>query len=148
LSESQKFICDFMLGRLAKWMRLLGFDTLYHRDTDEVGILHQARKEKRMILTRSRALAEYENAILIKSEQLDEQMEQIKELSPIKTPFTRCPECNSKIECVDKEEIREDVPEYIYKVHNNFKKCPCCGRIFWKGSHYKEIKRKIDEITK
>jgi len=146
LGESSKFICDFMLGRLAKWMRLLGIDTLYYNDPDDPSILHKALKEGRIILTRSGELAKNENAIFIKSEELNEQLKQIKEIISISNPFTRCPICNSKLKTVDREEIKKEVPEYIYEVHNIFKRCSVCARIYWKGTHYEEIKRKIDEI--
>lgn len=141
-----KFICDFMLGRLARWMRLLGLNTLYYNNPDDPSILHKALKEGRTILTRSKELERLENVVIIKSENLDEQLKQIKEIIKIKTPLCRCPECNTPLSTVDKEEIRGKVPKYIYKIHNDFKRCPNCNRIYWKGTHYKEIKRKISEL--
>ncbi len=141
-----RFICDFMLGRLAKWMRLLGLDTLYYNNPGDPSILHRALKEGRTILSRSKEFMRYENSILIESENLDEQLEQIKEIIEISNPFSRCPLCNTPLLAVNKEKIKEEVPEYIYETHDKFKRCPDCGRIYWKGTHYKEITRKINEI--
>jgi uncharacterized protein with PIN domain len=136
-----------MLGRLAKWMRLLGFDTTYYRNTNGKTIIHHSRKEGRTILTRSKILADkYDDTILIKSEHIMDQLKQITKAVNIKSPFSRCPVCNIETEDVKKETIKEDVPPYVFEIHNDFKKCPECGRIFWKGTHYKEIKKVINEI--
>ncbi|MEJ2568018.1 MAG: Mut7-C RNAse domain-containing protein [candidate division WOR-3 bacterium] len=140
-------MCDFMLGRLAKWMRLMGFDTTYYRDTDGKTIIYRSRKEGRTILTRSKILAEkYDDLILIESEHLIEQLRQLTKIVDVRTPFSRCPVCNTETEKVKKENVKEDVPPYIFEIHNNFKRCPKCGRIFWKGTHYKDIEKVIDEI--
>lgn len=136
-----------MLGRLAKWMRLMGFDTTYYRDTDGKTIIYRSRKEGRTILTRSKILAEkYDDLILIESEHLIEQLRQLTKIVDVRTPFSRCPVCNTETEKVKKENVKEDVPPYIFEIHNNFKRCPKCGRIFWKGTHYKDIEKVIDEI--
>ena len=128
-------------------MRLLGFDTLYYRDTDNKTIIYHGRKEGRIILTRSKVLAEKQlDLILINSEQLKDQLKQmIKILGPAR-PFSLCPVCNSKTEKIEKDLVKDDVPPYVFEIHEDFKKCPECGRIFWKGTHYKEIKKVINEI--
>ncbi|MEO0293495.1 MAG: Mut7-C RNAse domain-containing protein [candidate division WOR-3 bacterium] len=147
IRESPKFICDFMLGRLAKWLRLLGFDTSYYRNTNGKTIIHQSKNENRIILTRSKALKEkYEDAILIESENLFDQLKQVIKFLKIESPFSRCPVCNELIKKVKKETIKEEVPPYIFEVHHDFKKCPKCNRVFWKGTHYKEIEKIINEI--
>ncbi len=147
IKDPPRFICDFMLGRLAKWMRLLGFNTSYYRDTDGKTIIYHSRKEGRTILTRSKILAEkYGDLTLIESEHLEEQLKQMIKLLGTCDPFSRCPVCNTKTEKVEKEVVKNDVPAYVFEIHNDFKKCPGCGRIFWKGTHYKEIKKVINEI--
>jgi uncharacterized protein with PIN domain len=136
-----------MLGRLAKWMRLMGFDTTYYRDTDGKTIIYHSRKEGRTILTRSKILAaKYDDLILIKSEHLKSQLKQLKKNVDIKTPFSRCPVCNTETKKEKKETVKEEVPPYVFEIHNDFKKCRQCGRIFWKGTHYKEIEKVINEI--
>ena len=136
-----------MLGRLAKWMRLLGFDTSYYRNTNGKTIIYHSRKEGRRIITRSKILSEkYDDAILIKSEHIMDQLRQITKAVDIKSPFSRCSICNIETKDVRKQAIQEDVPPYVFEIHNDFKRCPACGRIFWKGTHYKEIKKVINEI--
>jgi len=136
-----------MLGRLAKWMRLLGLDTSYYRNTNGKTIIYHSRKEGRIILTRSKNLADkYDDLILIESEYLMDQLKQITKSVKIKTPFVRCPVCNIKTETVKKEEIKNGVPPYVFETHKDFKRCPECGRVFWKGTHYKRIKKVINEI--
>lgn len=148
IKESPGFVCDFMLGRLAKWLRLLGFDTLYYKSSEGKAIIYYNRKENRTILTRNESLAEKcEDAILIESENLMEQLKQMSSTVEIENPFSRCPVCNTEIEEVEKETIKNEVPPYIFEVHDEFKKCPECGRVFWKGTHYGEIKKVIDEIS-
>jgi uncharacterized protein with PIN domain len=147
IKEDPKFICDFMLGRLAKWMRLLGFDTAYFRNTNGKTIIYHSKKGGRTILTRSKILSEkYDDLILIESENLIEQLKQITNIAKINLPFSRCPICNIQTKKVDKEEIKNAVPPYVLEIHNDFKRCPECGRVFWKGTHYKEIKKVINEI--
>lgn len=148
ISGDRKFICDFMLGRLARWLRLFGYDTAYHRMENDLSMIHRARKEGRIILTRSKEKSNYKNAVLILSEDINEQLEQIKDLIRDGEPFSRCPECNEIIRSVDREEVKGRVPEYIFEEHDDFKKCPGCKRIYWKGTHYREIRRKINEIKK
>ncbi len=137
-----------MLGRLAKWLRLLGFDTAYYRNTNGKTIIYRSKKEGRIILTRSKILAEkFEDLILIESENLMDQLKQIARQSKIKSPFSRCPVCNIETKEVKKKYIKNDVPPYIFEVHNDFKKCPKCGRIFWKGTHYEKIEKVINEVS-
>jgi uncharacterized protein with PIN domain len=137
-----------MLGKLAKWMRLLGFDTSYYRNTNGKTIIYHSRKEGRTILTRAKDLIEkHDNAILIESEILIEQLKQIAKSLKIKSPFSRCPVCNTETEKIAKETIKNDVPPYVFESHDDFKKCPGCGRIFWQGTHYKEIEKVINEIN-
>jgi len=137
-----------MLGRLAKWMRLLGFDTSYYRNTNGKTIIYHGRKEGRMILTRSKNLADkYDDLILIESEHLMDQLKQVTKSTKTKIPFSRCPVCNVETEEVKKEIVKEDIPPYVFETHKDFKKCPECGRVFWKGTHYKEIQKVINEIN-
>ena len=148
IKKNPRFICDFMLARLSKWMRLLGFDTAYYRNTNGKTIIYHSRKEGRTILTRSKILKKkYDDTMLIESEHLMDQLKQVTKSAKIKTPFARCPVCNIEIKEVKKQIVKEDVPAYVFEIHNEFKKCPQCGRVFWKGTHYKRIKKVINEIN-
>jgi len=136
-----KFIADEMLGKLAKWLRILGYDTIYYQEKGDSGLIQRALDENRIILTRDTKLSERKLArkcLLIKSENFWKQFEQvINELDlDIKNKlFTRCLVCNSELIYVEKESIKEQVPEYTYQNQTTFYKCPNCKRIYWAGTH-------------
>ena len=140
-----KFVADTMLGRLARWLRLLGFDVLYP-NLDDKELIKFA--DERIILTRDKELGEKKNVFLIKSVDVDEQLKQvINELKPeIQNPLSRCSVCNQILIEVDKNSVKNLVPERIYKSHDIFWRCPDCNKIYWKGSHYDKIVRKIKEL--
>jgi uncharacterized protein with PIN domain len=140
-----KFVADTMLGRLARWLRLLGFDVLYP-NLDDKELLKFA--DERIILTRDKELGEKENVFLIKSVDVNEQMKQvINELRvEINTPLSRCSVCNQVLVEEDKKSVKNLVPERIYKSNDMFWRCPGCNRIYWKGSHYDKIMKKIEEL--
>lgn len=141
--KKPKFIVDFMLGRLAKWLRILGYDTLYTNKAFPENILLTSLKENRIIVTRNAHLS-YNRAlklVLVKSDKFMEQVAQlVKELKiniSEKEFFSRCTFCNAELKVVEnKEEVKLLVPEYVYKTNDKFTTCPECKRIYWAGSHY------------
>jgi len=135
-----KFIADAMLGRLAKRMRLLGFDVLYDPAMADNDILRLALEQGRVILTRDTGLASRplaRNHLLIRSDHGDEQLDQVLEAYPTPDagPLTRCSLCNEPLMRVKREEVRDAVPSYVYERHDGFLRCEKCERIYWKGSH-------------
>lgn len=145
-----KFIADEMLGKLATWLRILGYDTLYISPTTDGNLVARAFKEKRVILTRDTRLVERKHMpkfVLIKSDDYNEQLrETIKELDLKPDPdkmFSRCLICNVLIEQVQKKDIKDKVPEYTYTTHDNFFKCPNCGKIYWTGTHIQNVRDKL-----
>lgn len=130
-----KFVCDFMLGRLARWMRLLGYDTEFIKETDFHKLIVFADKEERSIITRNSRLKDLKNVIYIKEERIEEQLKIILTLFPETNPLTRCSICNAVIVKIKKEDVYGMVPEYVYKTHNNFYSCPNCKKIYWEGTH-------------
>lgn len=145
-----RFLADAMLGRLARWLRFLGFDVLYLRDTEDSQLVRIARAEGRVLLTRDRGIpARFRvPCILIESEQLNNQIKQITELYPPKEELigTRCLVCNTLLVTATKQEAADNVPEYVLHNHKNFFRCPDCGRFYWEGSHMKKLQDSIDEI--
>lgn len=138
-----KLIADAMLGRLARWLRLYGYDVIYGLvDDDE--ILKIAEKEDRLVLTRDSGLAERSRrVILLRSNKLEEQFEELKnfgftfeELFP---PNARCPKCNGLIRKAEKEEIKSKVPHNVYAKYNEFYVCTKCGQIYWPGRQWNEM---------
>ena len=144
-----RFICDVMLGKLAKRLRLLGFDTVYARS---VGALEEYSRIEgdRVFVTRRSTAAGFDRTVHIESEQIRQQLIQIKEL--IKSGlnadrvFHRCLECNAELADVEKTEIESLVPEFVFHSYAHFKVCPSCKRVYWEGSHTEGMKRMIKEL--
>jgi uncharacterized protein len=141
-----KFIADVMLGRLAKWMRLLGFDVLYDRTMNDNEIIRVSLTQGRMILTRDTGLVARplaSNHVFIESDNVRQQLEQVlTTLHITSTPgfLTRCSLCNSFLSPVIKQEVRDLVPPYVYEKYDGFLRCEKCGKIYWKGTHVRRMK--------
>jgi len=144
-----KFVVDHMLGKLAKYLRFMGYDTYYPtgRMSDDE-IMEIARKEGRILLTRDKELAKRSGGIYIKSENYEEQLKFVINRFHLNTDslLSRCSICNVPLVKVGKREIKDKVPEYVYEHQDEFYMCPKCGRIYWYGSHTERIERKIREL--
>jgi uncharacterized protein with PIN domain len=141
-----KFIADVMLGRLAKRLRLLGFDVLYDHTFDDNEIIRLSLEEGRVILTRDTGLAARPLAsrnIYVMSDAVQEQVEQVLAAVPDKTmtPLTRCSACNQQLSAAVKQEVRDSVPNYIYNRYDAFLKCSSCGRVYWRGTHVTRMEK-------
>jgi uncharacterized protein len=138
-----KFIADVMLGRLAKRMRLLGYDVLYDPALDDNDIVRLSLAERRMILTRDRALAARplaSNHLFVESDDVEEQLEQVLSISPgDPSPLTRCSVCNEPLASMTRQEARNLVPSYVFENNEMFLQCTICGRIYWKGTHVRRM---------
>lgn len=141
-----RFVCDFMLGRLAKWMRLLGYDTEFFKETDYNKLTVYADKEERTIITRNSRLKDLKNVIFIKEERIEEQLRIILTLFPETNPLTRCSLCNTKIEVIIKEDIYEKVPEYVFNTQEKFYFCPKCKKIYWEGTHVELMREFLKRV--
>jgi uncharacterized protein with PIN domain len=131
-----------MLGTLAKWLRILGFDTCFDPDLDDHQLVRLARAESRVLLTRDRELARRRGVqtLLVTSQVLAEQIRQVLadlELEPEGT--TRCPICNEPLVPLDRESARARVPAYVAETHDSFTTCPACQRVYWRGSHWQQM---------
>ena len=140
-----KFIADVMLGRLAKRMRLLGIDVLYDRTLDDNEIIRLSLEQERAILTRDRALSDRPlaaNHLLIKSELVRQQVEQVLSAFPLESklhPLSRCSGCNEPLVRIAREEARDLVPQYVYEHKDLFLRCPRCRRTYWHGTHVRRM---------
>jgi uncharacterized protein with PIN domain len=147
-----RFILDVHLGRLAKYLRLCGFDTLFSSFFEDREIIETARLEKRAILTRDRLLlktAGDSEGYLVKSQYHDEQLREVFERFGLKNHirlFSRCIACNTLLEEVRKEEIADRLLADTRRYFSSFKMCPQCNRIYWEGSHYDNMKKSLEPL--
>lgn len=148
-----KFVADVHLGKLARSLRLCGFDVSYSTDMKDAEIIEISLAEKRIILTRDRGLLK--NKVVsygcyIRSTIPDEQLREVITRFHLKKRmnlFTRCMECNSVLAGATKEEVSERLLPKTRLYYSEFKRCPVCGRIYWNGSHYENMKKHIDSIA-
>lgn len=149
-----KFIADAMLGRLAKWLRLLGLDVLYYPAIDDRQVIKISREQERTILTRDTRMLQrkaIKGAVFIRSDHIVDQLLEMKDILDFHGPdlAERCAVCNKILRAVaDRDEIKDLVPDYVYHKFNSFMRCSCCGKIYWEGSHYKNIRGRTREILR
>ncbi len=146
-----KFVVDVMLGRLAKWLRFLGHDTLYFRGDDD-RLLALAREEGRVLLTRDTHLLKRcptGRVLFIRGDHLSEQLKQvIEELDlPVEGRGSRCMRCNVPLESVEKAEVEHLVPEFVFRTQPLFSRCPSCRRIYWPGSHVRRMEEALRDVV-
>ncbi len=150
MASDVKFFADAMLGRLAKWLRLMGYDTLYQANAEDGDLVRSARAEGRILLTRDRQLANRRGltSLLIESDSLDEQLGQLVQelgLGDRSRP-PRCARCNTVLRAIARAEVRDRVPSYVFYGHQEFTLCPRCDRIYWRGTHWERMRRKVQEV--
>jgi uncharacterized protein with PIN domain len=143
-----KFVADVMLGKLARWLRVLGIDVAYSNKLNDDEILHIAGSEDRIILTRDvpfAARTKGRECVLIKSDHYPEQVRQVLDTFSIKefSVFSRCLECNTPLQDVDKEDVFERIPPFVYLTQDRFAMCPTCHRVYWHGTHANKMLKRI-----
>ncbi len=146
-----KFLVDHMLGKLAKYLRFMGYDTYYPKgDMRDDELIRIAREEGRVIITRDRELARRSNGFLVLSGDYREQLKIVIREFKLNDEnlLSRCSVCNEPLVQVEKEKIRGKVPEYVYETHEDFYLCPKCGRVYWYGTHTERIEREIREVMR
>lgn len=147
-----KFIASRELGRLVKWLRILGFDTAYFKE-NKSSLIICALREERLVLTRNKVLLKDRalKTLFIKSEEIKEQLKQIKgdlniEFDSSKM-FTRCILCNMVLSRVAKDEVVSKVPKYVFDTQEEFSRCSQCNRIYWQGTHWGNVQHCLEEIS-
>ena len=134
-----KFVADAMLGRLARWLRMMGCDVYYNSSGEDSKLLAIALAESRILLTRDVRLAQRaaKAGYFVKNEGTSAQVAEIIEKFGIEPTLYGdiCPVCNGEIIPVAKESVRTDIPRYTYFTHEEFRRCNSCGKIFWEGTH-------------
>jgi len=139
-----------MLGRLAKWLRFMGYDTAYDSHASDPELARRCRSENRVLLTRDQELASRRGlrSLLIHAENLQDQLREVVVGlgRPEEPPLRRCGVCNSILQPVDREFVRPRAPKYIVQTHREFRYCPACDRIYWPGTHYQRIQEGLDAL--
>jgi uncharacterized protein with PIN domain len=152
ISRPPRFVLDIHLGRLAAYLRLLGFDTLYRNDYQDEQLAHIATRQERILLTRDRGLLkrnEVHYGYCLRSTQPREQALEILQryrLGDWIRPFERCMRCNGLLVPVQKQDIQTELPASVRQEQHEFRRCSECGQIYWRGSHYGRLLSFIEAL--
>lgn len=139
-----------MLGKLARWLRLLGFDTLYFRSISDAALTKAAHRQRRLLLTCDKELIRHHGDVAlipVPSHHPPEQLHYLISLLHLDTDtylFSRCVHCNEPVHEVETSELALDgIPPHVLATHRTFYRCPTCGRYYWPGSHHEKIRRAL-----
>ncbi len=152
-----KFTVDNNVGKLTKWLRMMGYDTSFFNGRDDSEMVANALKEGRVILTRDTRIIERRvvttgrlKAVLIKSERPQQQMQQVIEALNLDSqfrPFAICMECNQPLQERSKEQVKDRVPPYVFRTQSQYMECPLCHRIYWRGTHWQAMVKKLNKFV-
>ncbi len=156
MGNKLKFIVDHNVGKLTKWLRMMGYDTLFFDGEDDWLMVRAALAEDRIILTRDTQVMKRGvvikgriKAILIQSEEPKQQMQQVVETLNLDCQsklFTICLECNQPLEEKSKQQVQDQVPPYIFQTKNQYVECPACHRIYWRGTHWQAMTEQLKKF--
>jgi uncharacterized protein with PIN domain len=148
-NDGVRFLADSMLGRLAKWLRILGYDTLYFRDAQDGRLVALAQREGRILLTRDTRLLLRRRVcrmLFIHHDRVWDQLKQVAgelKLRMGERLGSRCIRCNQSLAPLAKDRAAGRVPEYVFRHHDAFFQCEACGRIFWGGTHLHHMEETV-----
>ncbi len=158
LVNDLKFIVDNNVGKLAKWLRMMGYDTLFFDGSDDSQMVATALDEGRVILTRDTQIMRRQvvtsgrlKVILVKSDEAEQQMRQVVETLNLDCQFklfTICLECNQPLEERSKQQVQDLVPPYVFQTQSQYMECPACHRIYWQGTHWQAMNKKLAKLIK
>ena len=151
-----KFIVDSNVGKLARWLRLMGYDTRFFDGSDDSHLVAIAQAEGRVILTRDTQIMKRRvitggqlKAIFIQSDEPEAQIHQVIDTLNLDcqfSPFTICLECNQPLVERSKGQVKDLVPPYVFQTQSQFMECPACHRIYWRGTHWAAMTRTLDKF--
>jgi uncharacterized protein with PIN domain len=149
-----KFIADGMLGKLTRWLRMLGHDVTYSNTLNDVELIVMAKKERRILLTKDlelyqRATAKGIDAFYVEGRTEAERLAELAKRFDISLVIdlknSRCPRCNTKLRSTPKEKLAGKVEKNTFAYYDDFWKCPKCGHIYWQGAHWGRIRATLEE---
>jgi len=157
VKKDLKFVTDGMLGKLTRWLRMLGHDVEYTGSMDDKELIQKVKKENRILLTRDLEL--YQHTIAKGAEAfLIESPNQTANLATLAKRFgfkleinvkaSRCPKCNTRIKPASKKEVIKKIPQTTSSYYNEFWECPKCQQVYWRGAHWKKIEKTLREARR
>ena len=151
-----KFVIDTNVGRLARWLRMMGYDAILFHELDDGLMVKLALAQGRVIVTKDsefmkrRAVTSRRvRAVLVAGDDSEAQMQRVigeLKLNTRYKPFTRCLECNTLLQSRDREGVEGEVPPRVYAKQDQYMECPACHRLFWQGTHWEDMCRKLEQF--
>jgi uncharacterized protein with PIN domain len=152
-----RFIVDHNVGKLARWLRMMGYDSVFFTGEDDGQMVRQALAEGRILLTRDTGIMQRRvvtsgrlKAVLFTSEEPEEQIRQLLKVLDLKEqsrPFTICLECNQPLVDVSPTDAKDRVPPYVYRTQNRYVECPACRRVYWRGTHWAAMLKRLEKLA-
>ncbi len=152
-----KFIVDSNAGKLARWLRMMGYDALFFNNIDDAHLIDLALKGGRVVLTKDTQIVKRRVAtngqlkvVLTPDDDPKQQLRQV--VKELKLDcrlgqFTRCLECNQSLVTRSKEEVKELVPPYVFRTQTQYMQCPACLRVYWRGTHWQRMKEELEGLA-
>ena len=155
MPEEPRFIVDVNVGRLAKWLRVMGYDSLYIPDVEDGELVQRALEDDRIIITRDARILYRRvvtsgqlRAALVRDDAVRRQIHQVVQELGLQRPreFSRCIRCNEPLQGVPKKSVAERVPRYVYQTQREFMECPLCRKLYWRGTHWRSMRAELAEV--
>jgi hypothetical protein len=158
LINAPKFIVDHNVGKLTRWLRIMGYDTWFFNGTNDVDLIAAALAEGRVILTRDTQIVKRGviasgrlKAVLIQSDEPEQQMRQVIDTLNLDCqfrPFALCLECNQPLLARSPPQVKDRVPLYVFQTQSQYMECPACHRIYWRGTHWQAMTKRLKKFMK
>ena len=154
--KEPRFVVDVNVGRLAKWLRVMGYDALFSSYMEDNELVRIALRDERIIVTRDGGLTERRlvttgrlKAVLIQHDDLKSQLRQLIFAEDLDTTrrFSRCVRCNEQLVGLPRESARDRVPAYVYGTQEDFVECPECRRVYWRGTHWDNMLAELAQVS-
>lgn len=152
-TAAPRFVADAHLGKLARHLRLAGFDCLWSRDWDDAALVDAALAEDRIVLTRDKGVLRrraVRRGRFVRAVESEAQLAEVVRAFGLRTqlqPFSRCRECNVVLEDVDKSDVEARLPEKVRALYTRFKRCSGCGRVYWEGTHFERLRAVLERAS-
>jgi len=148
-----KFLCDEMLGKLARWLRLCGLDVAYLQRLTDDDLLRAALQQERVLLTRDEELAARAGprALLVRAKEPEEQLTEVVRALGLRLDeaalLSRCSLCNTRIVAMTPETVQQEVPPSVWAAQQAYWRCPTCHKVYWRGTHVERIEARLRALA-